>query len=397
MVNSRPSPSATHQKINPDAAGRLKFLDGLRGIAITGVVLYHTFSRWPELLPSAARYSDVALFFYGGYGVELFFMISGFVILMTLEKCVSFYSFMFRRWVRLFPAMLFCSVFIYATAPLLPERPLGAVVLRDFLPGLTFLQQDVWESLLGPNQGIVEASFWTLFVEMKFYVLFGAVYFAVSAEVAIVTLISLFGLQSAIVIIHFIWKNSSFPVLDFIQSLLNGLSSEHYGWFAAGACFYLYFKDKNRVWAYYGVAATLLSAALFRGTHLDLKVASLFFAALFISAMMSASARRLLSAPFLVFTGFISYPLYLLHEDMVVALSIRLTHWAPFTPSLLIPVLPICLVGGLAWFVAKYIEPQARLALRTNFLGGYAILLRKLPIPSYTVAHKRIGNADASE
>src|SRR5208282_3694588 len=110
-----------------DTAGRLMFLDGLRGIAITGVVLYHSYSRWPDLLPSAARYEKVPLFFYGGYGVELFFMISGFVILMTLQKCKSFDSFMFRRWARLFPAMLICSVFIYLTAPLLPERPLGPV------------------------------------------------------------------------------------------------------------------------------------------------------------------------------------------------------------------------------------------------------------------------------
>ncbi|MGO9459672.1 MAG: acyltransferase family protein [Rhodomicrobium sp.] len=397
MVNSSLSPSDTRQKNNPATAGRLKFLDGLRGIAITGVVLYHTFSRWPELLPSAARYNKVAIFLYGGYGVELFFMISGFVILMTLEKCASFYSFMFRRWVRLFPAMLFCSVIIYATAPLLPERPLGAVVLRDILPGLTFLQQDVWESLLGPGQGIVEASFWTLFVEMKFYVLFGAVYFAIGAEIAIITLISLFSLHSAVVVLHFLWKNTSFPVIDFVQVLLNGLSAEYYGWFAAGACFYLYFKDKNRNWAYYGAGVTLLSAALFKGSHVDLKVASLLFGALFILAMMSGSFRKLLGAPILVFVGFISYPLYLMHENMVVALSIRLTHWAPLVPSLLLPVIPICLVGGLAWFVAKYIEPQARLALRTNFLGTYAILLRKPPLPSCTVAGKHIGNAGASD
>lgn len=46
-----------------------------------------------------------------------FFLISGFVITMSLEKCIDFGDFIFRRWLRLFPAMLIASILILITAP----------------------------------------------------------------------------------------------------------------------------------------------------------------------------------------------------------------------------------------------------------------------------------------
>jgi peptidoglycan/LPS O-acetylase OafA/YrhL len=344
-------------------SSRLQYIDGLRGVAISGVVLYHSYSRWPELVPSAATYGDFPLFFYGGYGVELFFMISGFVILMTLEKSQSFVQFMFKRWTRLFPAMLFCSVLIYLTAPLLPERPLGAIALRDFLPGLTFLPQDFWQAVIGGQQGIIEASFWTLFVEMKFYVLFGACYFLMGARKAIMGLVALFFLHSLVITLHYFSKGADSLNSELLLAFLNALGAEYYGWFAAGACFYLYTKARDRNWCYCAIAATLFSAVLFKGTHADLKIAALIFGILFILAMTRESVRKLLQSPALIFVGFISYPLYLIHENMVVALTIKLSKLAPFIPSLLTPLLPIALAGSFAWLIAKYIEPPLRTAL----------------------------------
>ena len=96
-------PTPTHP---PHAAHRIAFLDGLRGIAILLVVFYHAYTRWSDIVPYGARYAHFPVAQLGWLGVELFFMISGFVIYMTLEKCRSFGEFLYRRWLRLFPAML---------------------------------------------------------------------------------------------------------------------------------------------------------------------------------------------------------------------------------------------------------------------------------------------------
>ena len=99
-------------------SSRLLFLDGLRGIVILLVILYHAYSdTWDIFLPYHYQYHDFLLFKYGNYGVQLFFLISGFVITMSLEKCIDFGDFIFRRWLRLFPAMLIASILILITAP----------------------------------------------------------------------------------------------------------------------------------------------------------------------------------------------------------------------------------------------------------------------------------------
>ena len=67
-------------------ANRIDYIDGLRGVAILGVVLFHAYARWTEVVPYGSRYSDFVIFKNGWLGVYLFFVISGFVITMTLSR-----------------------------------------------------------------------------------------------------------------------------------------------------------------------------------------------------------------------------------------------------------------------------------------------------------------------
>ena len=164
------------------SATRLHFLDGLRGIAILLVVLYHSFADWPRELPYHEQYADIFLFHFGKYGVQLFFIISGFVIAMTLEKCKSFLDFMFRRWLRLFPAMLIASFIILISAPLFTARPIGVPHYLDLISGFTFIEPELFRLFFVENKYILEGSFWTLFVEMKFYILAGFLYFTIGSK-----------------------------------------------------------------------------------------------------------------------------------------------------------------------------------------------------------------------
>lgn len=95
---------------------RIKELDSLRGIAALMVVLYHYTFRFHEKYSYSFLY-DVFNFEYGHLGVELFFMISGFVIYMSIKNINSPLDFLKKRFYRLYPlfwlSLLFTSLVMY--------------------------------------------------------------------------------------------------------------------------------------------------------------------------------------------------------------------------------------------------------------------------------------------
>ena len=90
---------------------RIEFLDGLRGLAILLVIFFHAFVRWPNIVPYGSSYSDFIFFKYGYLGVELFFLISGFVILMSLEKNKHFFSIYLQKMVEIISSNVNCYIF----------------------------------------------------------------------------------------------------------------------------------------------------------------------------------------------------------------------------------------------------------------------------------------------
>lgn len=51
---------------------RVEYLDGLRGLAIIMVLLFHSFARWGEIVPYGEKFSAFILFEDGNLGVQLF-------------------------------------------------------------------------------------------------------------------------------------------------------------------------------------------------------------------------------------------------------------------------------------------------------------------------------------
>src|ERR1044071_1527464 len=109
-------------------AHRLAALDGLRALAIAWVILFHYAYFWTPagaapLVPYGDAYAWVPFAAVGFLGVHLFFMISGFVILLTLEQTSDFKEFMVRRVVRLWPALfLLGSVTFVVVSVFGPEQ-----------------------------------------------------------------------------------------------------------------------------------------------------------------------------------------------------------------------------------------------------------------------------------
>jgi len=336
-------------------SNRITFLDGHRGLAIMLVLLFHAFARWPEILPYGERFSGFPPFKYGWLGVNLFFLISGFVILMSLEKCSSVREFLTRRWLRLFPAMLICSAIIYATAGLFPERPGGSPTPWSLLPGLTFVEPSWWSTLSGYRVTPLEGAFWSLFVEFKFYVFAALIYYWKGRN-------ALFGFLLAAFLLYVLSdvarKHGGGSAVVALNDLFNTLSFETFSWFASGAAFYVFFKTKELRWWIFALCLAIAGPLGFHQQTAGGFVAATAVSLMFALTLYVPAIRIPLDTRVLQFFGYISYPLYLVHENMMVAAIIKLGREFAFIPRFVLPSIPIAMLVALAYLITRYVEPR---------------------------------------
>jgi peptidoglycan/LPS O-acetylase OafA/YrhL len=134
-----------------------------------------------------------------------------------------------------------------------------------------------------------------------------------------------------------------------------------YGWFAAGAFFYLYSDTKRRR---FGVcSATAALAGMLANYRLSDPVNNWGLVAVysvFVSPFFVPATARWFSSRVWVFSGLISYPLYLLHENAGWAMILAMRGTWPSVPVFLLPLVPLALIGSVAWLTAAFLEPLGR-------------------------------------
>lgn len=137
----------------------LPALDGLRGIAVLLVVLYH--GPWPGVS--------------GGFvGVDLFFVLSGFLITRLLidewatSATIDMRAFYRRRAVRLLPALLVLVTGVWAIALVFDSPSVEADLGPRTAWALSYVAN--WHSVLSGTHGGVFGHLWSLSVEEQFYV-----------------------------------------------------------------------------------------------------------------------------------------------------------------------------------------------------------------------------------
>jgi peptidoglycan/LPS O-acetylase OafA/YrhL len=141
-------------------------LDYLRGLACLMVLFFHYLARGPKAGWTGQAHFPWAegVAMYGHYGVQLFFMISGFVIYKSATgRTVG--AFAKARFWRLYPAY-WVGILITTAFVLLTQTSGFQVSLRDFLWNFTMFQS--WAKAKS-----VDGAYWSLMVEMLFYIYIG--------------------------------------------------------------------------------------------------------------------------------------------------------------------------------------------------------------------------------
>jgi peptidoglycan/LPS O-acetylase OafA/YrhL len=325
--------------------GRLEELDALRGLAALGVVIYHytSFYQWQHGHLQPLGFGFPA----GNYGVHLFFLISGFVIFMTLDRARSAADFVVSRFSRLFPA--------YWTALALTTLVVYAIGMPQQRPDLATLVANttMLQEILGFED--VDGSYWTLQVELFFYaqMLF---WFSlrqlhripwVIAGWLLLTLAYALALRQGW---HFSYTS---------RVLLNLL---YIPYFALGILFYrLHVARGSRMG---NIALILASLATIGVAYEPVYFAvGVFCTAVF--ALFLAGGLRWLRHRAFLFLGGISYSLYLLHQAIGFAVIHRLERLGMH--SLAAISLALGLTLALATLLNRGVERPAMRAIRQRW------------------------------
>ena len=317
---------------------RLRELDALRGVAAVAVLLFHLSCKggWTVRIP------------WGHYGVELFFVISGFVILMTMERCQNVPEFLVSRLTRLYPAYWCAVLFTAAVVAMLAPDPAS---LRQIAVNLTMLQQFVYVPTLDP-------SYWTLALELVFYALIASWWHWHRSRPIELYCLAWIALVSLVRVVLFVRHEQ---VVGFVARPL----LLYYGQlFIAGICIYRLRTATHRLTVPTLVAA--ISMSLFGGGPDSLSPAPLeyFFVSCLVTWLVwagSGSQLAVLRSPLLIGLGEISYPLYLIHQRAGLTLQ---AFWQKYMPQYLAVLLVLLVLIGTATLIHRLIEVPARTLLR---------------------------------
>lgn len=351
-------PGAAHGG-RPRPARRLHVLDGLRFLAALMVVGYHYVgydhwwrSPWGASTASVFPTAHSAAV-YGWLGVELFFLISGFVICMSCWGRTP-RQFAVSRFVRLYPAYWFA---IAVTSAVLLLRPGGwDGHPHDILADLTMLQEP-----LGARD--IDGVYWSLWVELRFYLLF-----LVVAAVGL-TYRRVVGFCVVWLLAATLAPASGSRLIDLT------VVPEYAPFFVGGVVIYLIHRFGARrpvLWLLLGtswlLAQDTLGGLVTDADHsvggglswgISLAIVTVFYALMLAAALGTLDFMnwRLLGV-----AGSLTYPLYLLHEDIGWEV-IRHTHGWVNAWVLVCALVAVMLAA--AWLVHRFVERPAASRLKS--------------------------------
>lgn len=280
-------------------------LQGLRGLAVLGVVLYHCHPR----LQGTWLYAGSL---WGWAGVNLFFVLSGVLITSILlearERPRYFRNFYTRRALRIWPVYVLVLVVCYANAPWFIGLPVFAAIKTAPWWAYVLLLQNLLHWAMPP----AIAQTWSLAIEEQYYFLWAPVVRIARRPWMLATLlVAVFGESTLMRFFHPQWLTPTHSLIH-----LDGIA---FGSLLALGLYTL--RLDRRTWLVIGIAGFVLglgaAATIAGGTAFLDSALALGYAGAVLAAMASSGAGNpvnlLLRRGPLAFYGRISYGLYMIH------------------------------------------------------------------------------------
>jgi peptidoglycan/LPS O-acetylase OafA/YrhL len=333
-------------------------VDGLRAVAVLLVVGYHAFSDWVKA---------------GFIGVDVFFVISGFlisgIIFARVEQgSFSFAEFYSRRIRRIFPSLITLLLACLAVGWFVLFSDELQQLGRHLIGGAGFFSN----LLLWRESGYFDTSaeskpllhLWSLGIEEQFYIVWPLfLYWSAKrkwSQFRFILLVAAISFAINVLLVHRLTVATFYsPVTRFWELMagaLLALSARRLSWRWPGA------DDARALVGLALLAIALVSLdrhSAFPGAWALLPVLG---TVLLISAPQSVFNRRILSNRSVVWCGAISYPLYLWHWPLLSFARIAESG----APSARIRLAAVALSFLLAWLTYRFVETPLRFGGRNR-------------------------------
>ncbi len=347
-----PTSSASPASTGAGPTTRLLVLDSLRGIAALSVVLFHLTTDFDSEAFFPGYPKAIYSFSAGRYGVQLFFVISGFVILWTIGRAARLRDFAIGRFARLYPPFWASMILVAVWVEVSGARTLGATrpfdfTVTEFLASITMVPQ--W---LGSKP--IDGVYWTLTIEMGFYLLISAMFLTkLLRRDRVVWTLAIFWFVDIVV---------GSAVVKASGASLHNVNDYAYLFLAGMACFLLWEGVAQPRWLLWVLFLQPPFVDILRSNFVPAVIDVAIIALLHLAVTQRASILE--RKPF-VFLGTISYSLYLVHATVgYLTLRWLLEHHVERNLAVLLTVgVAIGLAVVLNRVVERRISPWVRSAM----------------------------------
>jgi peptidoglycan/LPS O-acetylase OafA/YrhL len=321
---------------------RFEELDSLRGIASIIVLLFHYTMGRKECLYG---------FNLGVTGVDLFFIISGFVIFFSIERTKSIRNFFINRFYRIYPTYWLGAsyTFIVILSYSILTKDYSLVDVKQFLLNLTMIQ-----FYFGVQD--VEGPYWTMLVELIFYV-YIAVFYRFSKSFNFITMIII---SMTLILVHFFYQS------DFIFLFYKIPFLQFTPLFFAGIIFY---KKKmnlisNLKFIVYLIFCYFAQLLLFNFSGKSMGQVTFFQYWIMLTIYFLVfyffieNKMKFLINKVLIFLGRISFVLYLIHYRVSVNFIIPILMKKYFFSLLTSSIIALIITVVISAFITFYVEKK---------------------------------------